>query len=189
MASPRGALGPLSPMPMTYSHARIVNGSLLFLAAGVSALAQTPADLFESKIRPLLANQCYSCHTNSRLGGLRLDSREAMLQGGKSGAALVPGDPDKSLLIRAVRQSDPNLKMPMGGKLKDAEVEDLVAWVKGGATWPQASPSTAAAPVNGKYTIAAERRNFWSLQPLKDPKPPAVKDARWSRTAIDQFIL
>src|SRR3954454_17768055 len=139
MASPRGALGPFSPMPMTYSHARMVNCSLLFLAAGVSALAQTPADLFESKVRPLLATQCYACHTNSQLGGLRLDSREAMLKGGKSGAALVPGDPDKSLLIRAVRQTDAALKMPMGGKLKDAEIEDLVTWVKAGAAWPQAS--------------------------------------------------
>ena len=85
----------------------------------------------------MLANQCYSCHTDTQLGGLRLDSRDAMLKGGKRGTALVPGDPDKSLLITAVRQTGANLKMPMGGKLNDSEIEDLVAWVKAGAVWPQ----------------------------------------------------
>src|SRR5947199_6382062 len=109
----------------------------LFLAALSSLQAQSvPAaspDFFENKIRPVLANQCYSCHTGSQLGGLRLDSREAMLKGGKSGPALAPGDPDSSLLVRAVRQTGDKLKMPMGGKLKDAEIEDLAAWGKAGA--------------------------------------------------------
>ncbi len=103
----------------------------------------TPAaspDYFELKIRPLLATNCYSCHTDSALGGLRLDSRDAMLKGGSRGPSLVPGDPDKSILIQAVRQTDPKLKMPMGSKLKDSEVEDLVAWVKAGAVWPQVAP-------------------------------------------------
>jgi cytochrome c553 len=123
------------------------------------------------------------------LGGLRLDSLDAMTKGGKSGPALKPGDPDASLLIKAVRQTDPNLKMPMGGKLKDSQIEDLVAWVKAGAKWPAAAATTAAAPANGKYVIAPERRAFWSLQPLQDPKPPAVKDPKWARTVIDSFIL
>src|SRR3569832_335389 len=93
------------------------------------ASAQTPAsspDFFAAKVRPVLANNCYSCHTASQLGGLRLDSRDAMLKGGKRGAAIAPGDPDNSLLIKAIRQSG-DLKMPMGTKLKDAEIEDLVA--------------------------------------------------------------
>src|SRR6266542_6099196 len=98
-------------------------------AQGVPA---SSPDFFEAKIRPVLANQCYSCHTDSHLGDLRLDSREAMLKGGKRGPALVPGDPDKSLLVSAVKQADANLKMPMGGKLKDSEIEDIVAWVKAG---------------------------------------------------------
>ena len=137
----------------------------------------------------MLANNCYSCHTASQLGDLRLDSRDAMLKGGKHGAAIVPGDPDKSLLIQAVRQTG-ELKMPMGGKLKPAEIDDLVAWVKAGATWPQAATTAAAAaPAGGKYTIAPERRAFWSLQPLADPKAPAVKDPRWNRTEIDRFIF
>jgi hypothetical protein len=83
--------------------------------ASPSDPAATP-DFFETKVRPVLANNCYACHTGSAMGGLRLDSRDAMLKGGGRGAALVPGDPDKSLLITAVRQTDENLKMPQGGK-------------------------------------------------------------------------
>jgi hypothetical protein len=147
-------------------------------------------DFFEAKIRPVLANQCYSCHADSHLGDLRLDSRDAMLKGGKRGAALVPGEPEKSLLVSAIRQSDATLKMPMGGKLKDSEIEDIVAWVKAGAVWPKAAaPATSTSSIDGKYTISAERRNFWSLLPLKNVKPPVAKDPRWNRTAIDRFVI
>jgi len=106
--------------------------ALLAIITAVPALYAQPspaatADFFEAKIRPVLANNCYGCHASSSQsqGGLRVDSREAMLKGGGRGAAVVPGDPDQSWLIRAVRQTDPALKMPMGGKLSDAEVEDL----------------------------------------------------------------
>jgi len=102
-------------------------------------------EFFESKIRPILANNCYSCHTDSGLGGLRLDSRESIIKGGMTGPAIVPGDPDKSLLIKAVRQTDPGLMMPLGGKLKDSEVESLAAWVKAGAVWPKTAPVTVTA--------------------------------------------
>src|SRR5580658_777273 len=150
----------------------------------------TPAgspDYFELKIRPLLATNCYACHTDSALGGLRLDSRESMLKGGSRGSSLVPGDPEKSILIQAVRQTDPKLKMPMGSKLKDSQVEDLAAWVKAGATWPKSSaPITST---SGKYVIPPERKAFWSLVPLKDPQPPSVKDAKWPKSPIDKFIL
>ena len=159
--------------------------------------AASTSDFFETKIRPVLANNCYSCHASSSQsqGGLRVDSQEAMLRGGGRGAAVVPGDPDKSWLIRAVRQIDPALKMPMGGKLSDAEVEDLVSWVKSGAVWPggaAAAPVVVAVKENkagDKYVISAERKNFWSLIPLTDPQPPAVKDAKWTKTAIDKFVL
>ena len=157
-------------------------------AYGQATPASSP-DFFELKIRPLLANNCYSCHTNSQLGDLRLDSREAMLKGGKRGAAIKPGDPDQSVMIRAVRQTDPELKMPMGGKLKDPEIEDLVAWVKAGAVWPKAATPTTATNASGKYVIPAERKNFWSLLPLKTPAAPAVKDLKWPRSTVDKFIL
>src|SRR3954447_616112 len=92
-------------------------------------------EFFETRIRPILANNCYGCHTNSKLGGLRVDSREALLTGGASGPSITPGDPDKSLLIKAVLQTG-ELKMPKGSKLKKEDVDDLVAWVKAGAVWP-----------------------------------------------------
>jgi hypothetical protein len=173
---------------------RFLSGVACLVALSFRLNAQsTPAaspDYFELKIRPLLATNCYSCHTDSALGGLRLDSREAMLKGGSRGPSLVPGDPDKSVLIQAVRQTDPKLKMPMGSKLKSAEVEDLVAWVKAGAVWPKsAAPLTTSAKSNGKYVIAPERRAFWSLLPLSDPQPPSVKDAKWPKSPIDKFIL
>ncbi len=168
-------------------------GSAFLVAFTCTLRAQsTPAaspDYFELKIRPLLATNCYSCHTDSALGGLRLDSRDAMLKGGNRGPALVPGDPEKSILIQAVRQTDAKLKMPMGTKLKDSQVEDLVAWVKAGAVWPVSSAPLTTTKTGGKYVIPPERRAFWSLLPLTDPLPPPVKDTRWPKSPIDKFIL
>src|SRR5262245_2003264 len=96
---------------------------ILFVLAGVVGHAQSAsekAEFFEARIRPVLANKCYACHTENELGGLRVDSRVALLEGGKSGPAIVPGRPDESLLVKAVKQVDPKLKMPLGGaKLKD----------------------------------------------------------------------
>ncbi len=146
-------------------------------------------EFFENKIRPILANNCFGCHTNSQLGGLRLDTLEAMKKGGKRGPAIVPGDAENSLLIKAVRQVDPNLKMPSGGKLKASEIADLEAWIKAGAAWPANTASAAISSKDGKYVISPERRNFWSFLPLKNPPEPAVKDTKWAKTAIDRFVL
>ena len=155
----------------------------LAMAAGV-LLAQSPGpaspDFFENTIRPILANNCYSCHAASQLGGLRLDSLEAMTKGGSHGPAIVPGKPDESLLITAVRQTDPNLKMPMGGKLKDSEIASLEAWVKAGAMWPKTAATAAsmssAASTSGKYVIAPERKKFWSLLPFPKSKTISGQD-------------
>jgi len=161
----------------------------LLLVSPLLAPAQTGGaspDFFESKVRPILATNCYACHTNSQLGGLRLDSRAGMLKGGQTGAAIVPGDPDKSLLIQAVRQTG-ELKMPKGGKLKKEEVDVLVEWVRAGAVWPESAPVFAAK--SGTYVIRPEQRAFWSFQPIHDPPVPAVKDASWPKTDIDRFVL
>jgi mono/diheme cytochrome c family protein/cytochrome c553 len=167
--------------------------SAVFFLASQPVAAQTVnaagPEFFENKIRPILANNCYGCHTNSALGGLRLDSLEAMKAGGKRGTSLVPGDAENSLLIKAVKQVDPSLKMPSGGKLKDAEIADLEAWVKAGAVWPKGGAAPVAAAAGGKYTISPERRNFWSLLPLGNPAAPVVKDAKWSKTPLDRFVL
>src|SRR5580704_6900783 len=130
-------------------------GGLIACATVAMAATSAPdsADFFETRIRPVLANNCFTCHAASQLGGLRLDSREAMLKGGKSGAAIVVGEAEKSLLIQAVRQTNPKLKMPMGGKLKDQEIEDLAAWVKAGAKWPATAPTVTPVvnPKSGEY--------------------------------------
>ena len=143
------------------------------------------ADFFENRIRPILANNCYGCHTSTALGGLRLDSAEGMKKGGKRGAAVVAGDPEASWLIKAIRHTDENLKMPFGAKLKAAAIADMEAWVKAGAAWPAA---TAAKPLSTGF-INDERRKFWSFQPLKAPAEPAVKDSKWPKSPIDRFVL
>src|SRR5215469_6562132 len=152
---------------------------IALIASGVAALAQSGTteqkDFFENKIRPVLAQNCFACHTNSQMGGLRLDSREGLLKGGKSGPAIVPGDPDKSLMVTALRQTT-ELKMPKNGHLTDAEMKDIAAWIKDGAVWPEA-PRTAQ---GSGYTIRPEQRKFWSFQPVGKPQPPAVKDSAWA---------
>jgi hypothetical protein len=147
-------------------------------------------DFFEEKIRPVLVKNCYSCHTTSAMSGLRVDSPDAMAKGGKRGAAVVPGNPASSLLLTAIKQTEPGLKMPVGSKLTDAEVADFTAWIEAGAAWPKAAAIAAAAAENaGKYVIYPEQKKFWSLVPLQQPKAPAVKDAKWPKTDIDRFIL
>jgi hypothetical protein len=138
-------------------------------------------DFFESRIRPVLAQQCFICHTNSKSGGLRLDSREEMLKGGKSGPAIVPGDAEKSLMIAAIRHSG-ELKMPKGAaKLTDGQIIDMTTWVKDGAFWPV--ENTAAK----KFTD--EQMHLWSIQTLAKPEVPKVKDTAWPLNDVDRFVL
>src|SRR5665213_2652675 len=156
---------------------------ILLLLATVIAARAADTDDFETRVRPLLASKCYTCHTDAKSGGLQLDSREHMLAGGKSGPAIRPGDPDDSLLIQAIRQTRPNLKMPPGGKLKDDEIAAVAAWIKSGAAWP-------AGPVKPvQYTITAEQRAFWSFRPVAEPGAPKTKDAKWAHGDLDRFIL
>ncbi|MSO50450.1 MAG: DUF1549 domain-containing protein [Acidobacteria bacterium] len=157
----------------------------------IAAAAQAP-EFFEARVRPILAANCYECHAETAKGDLRMDSLEALLKGGESGPALVPGDPDKSLMIQAVRQSDPTApRMPKDkSKLKPDEIEVLVEWVRAGAVWPasaKSAPPPAAAPKVMEVTPA--HREFWSVRPLAKPAVPAVKAASWPRTDIDRFIL
>jgi hypothetical protein len=157
---------------------------------GAQAPAADSSEYFETKVRPILANNCYACHTDSALSGLRLDSLEAMKKGGKRGAAVVPGDPESSLMIQALRHTAVDgLKMPMGGKLKDSDIDTLAAWIKTGAVWPDSVKPVAAADAKGKYVIAPEAKSFWSFQLLKNPSMPELKDKTWAKTPIDQFVL
>jgi hypothetical protein len=155
-----------------------------------NSLASEGLEFFEKKIRPALAENCYACHSEKSKkpqGGLLLDSIEAMLKGGASGQpAIVPGDPEKSLLIKAIRYTDAKLQMPMGGKLPDQVIRDFESWVKMGAPAPRGS-STATSDYPA-YDFD-EARKFWSFQPLKDHRPPEVKNRAWVKSPIDRFIL
>ena len=155
------------------------------LLAATTLLATDSSEFFEMRVRPVLIKNCYTCHTSAQMGGLQLDTREHVLKGGKSGAAIVPGDPEKSLLIQAVRQTHERLKMPPNGKLPDQDIENLTVWVKDGAVW-----GSSAIPIKTpEYVITSEQRAFWSFQPVRDPTPPAVKETSWARSPIDEFVL
>ena len=173
----------LLSMPLAVAAA----GGALAPAQEKSQSPAASAEYFESRVRPVLAANCYDCHTEEQLGGLRLDSRDAMLKGGKSGPAIVPGDPDHSRMIEAIRQTG-LLKMPKGGRLKPDEVEALVQWVAAGAPWPAAG-STTPAPKAAGYVIKPEQRAFWSFQPLHKPELPAVRDTAWPKNDVDRFVL
>lgn len=157
---------------------------VLFVATAGAALSTPQDDFFEARIRPLLAKKCFACHTGAKMGGLQLDSREHLLQGGKSGAAVVPGDAARSRLLLAVSYADSKLKMPPSGKLSSAEIEDLNTWIKDGAVWPVSGKTLPP-----RYIITKEQRAFWSFQPVAHPQPPATHDPDWARTDIDRFIL
>jgi mono/diheme cytochrome c family protein len=168
------------------------------LCAGALALQKGPdevtpqqAEFFETKVRPVLANNCFSCHGPSmQQGGLRLDSLAALLKGGGSGPALKPADAAKSLLLQVVHY-DGRVKMPPAGKLKQADIDALTDWVKMGAPWPGVKVSDAAklAAKSGEFTITDDQRKFWSFLPVRNPTPPAVKNRAWCVSPVDNFIL
>ena len=149
-------------------------------------------DFFENRVRPILATECLTCHSAGGSGGLKLDSREALLTGGNHGPAIVPGAPEKSLLITAIHQTT-NLKMPKGGQLTAQQVADLVAWVKRGAVWPKSAPGIVISSTATTGLVTAQQRAFWAYQPLKPVPLPTLKNDRWAKTPaktpIDRFIL
>jgi hypothetical protein len=141
---------------------------------------------FEQKVRPLLVTRCYACHAGATArGGLLLDSRIGTLKGGGRGPALVPGQPDNSLLIRAVRYADKSLQMPPAGKLSAAEIGVLVDWVRQGAHDPRVGGAADSHPHG--MTLAAGRKH-WAFLPLKRVAPPVVAGDTWSRTSVDRFV-
>ena len=159
--------------------------------AGGDAPQPSPAAVkfFETKVRPLLAQSCFRCHGEKKQrGDLRLDSLAAALQGGGRGPALVPGYPEKSLLIKAIGHEDKDLKMPEDKKLPREQIDVLTQWIQMGAPWPGAD-KVAAAPKKGEFVISDKDRAHWSLQPVKRPGVPAVKNGGWVKNPIDAFIL
>ncbi len=146
-------------------------------------------DFFETKIRPLLAKNCFACHTDAKMGGLRLDAREHILKGGARGPAIEPGNPGGSLLIQAVTKSHDELKMPPEGDLPAEQIEDLRTWIRHGAAWPEARAAVADQEGEKEYVIRPEYREFWSFQPVTKPKVPRAGGKAWVQTNVDPFIL
>ncbi len=145
-------------------------------------------DFFESKIRPMLVTHCYECHSAGAVakkklkGGLLLDSRDGLLTGGESGPAVVPGKPDESLLIEALKYD--SLKMPPAGKLPDELIANFSKWIEMGAPDPRNETAVVA---SSEIDLEAGRKH-WAFQPLTQPQPPEVGDSAWVRTPIDQFV-
>lgn len=163
------------------------------MAAPSSADESTPStqqlEFFEKEVRPLLVKHCYECHSadSKRVeGGLFLDSRAAHMKGGDSGAAIVPGDADGSLLIEAIRYE--SYEMPPKGKLPDRDIEILSRWVNMGAPWPKEAAPTADAK-RDSFDLKERRDSFWIWQPVADTKPPEVKNSEWPRSDIDRYVL
>ena len=143
----------------------------------------SPREFFLARVQPVLDAKCLGCHASEPQGGLRMDSREALLKGGQSGPALVSGNPEESLLVRSVRYKH-DLKMPPTGALPQEEIDALVRWIAEGAVWAE-----QAEPQEHAYAISEEHRQHWSFQPLTDAPVPVLDEAGPAENAIDRFVL
>ena len=154
-------------------------------AAANDAPTPEQVEFFETKVRPVLHDSCFACHNDkSQMGGIRLDSLAMMLKGNGGEPIIVPGTPDKSILMHVIGYGD-KIKMPPSGKLKQADIDALTEWVRMGAPWPGIKKSDLLK--GGEFSETA--RKHWSFQPIRKPKAPIVKNTAWIKTPIDQFIL
>jgi hypothetical protein len=148
-------------------------------------------EFFEARVRPVLVEHCYECHSSAAAvaeGNLLLDSRDGVLKGGDSGAAIVAGEPDQSLLLQALRHD--TMEMPPAGKLPDNVIDDFEQWIRSGAVDPRDEPPSAAQAAEAAWKAKlAERRTWWSLQPPQRSALPEVNDAAWAKEPLDRFIL
>lgn len=172
---------------------------LICIALGVVTSASVHADeqaptpeqlqFFEKDVRPLLSKHCYQCHSvNAKRieAKLLVDSRDAQLRGGDTGAAIVPGDAEKSLLIEAVRYK--SFEMPPKGKLPDHDIKTLVRWVNMGAPWPKEAAPTASAE-REEFDLDKRKSEFWVWQEMAATDPPDVNHKAWPRSDVDRHIL
>ncbi|XZE21449.1 PSD1 and planctomycete cytochrome C domain-containing protein [Pirellulaceae bacterium SH449] len=156
------------------------------------SFSATDLEFFESKIRPLLFERCYECHSGSDLnGGLSVESRDSLLNGGDSGPALdLVSQPSVSLLLRAVEYREEHLKMPPDGRLSEQQIGWIKEWIERGAPDPRnplGSEGNTTKSIKG--LSLDEGKQFWSFKPLDNPSPPDVTDLSWVQTPVDNFIL
>lgn len=147
------------------------------------------AALFENHVRPILAEHCYSCHgPEKQKGGLRLDMPTAVQEGGANGLVIVPGNPDGSRLIEAIRYTDDELQMPPTSRLPDDAIAHIEKWVALGAPWPGAYDAMAALDVRTREAVATSEK-YWAYRPVARPEVPESLDAGWVSNPIDVFVL
>ncbi|HYE30770.1 MAG TPA: PSD1 and planctomycete cytochrome C domain-containing protein [Methylomirabilota bacterium] len=176
-------------MDCTLKYFRGLVAFAALAACIVAARADEGIEFFEAKVRPIFADHCYKCHSSepgSKIkGGLALDNKAALLKGGDSGPAIVPGDPDKSLLIKAVRYLSEELQMPPDKKKLSAEqIAALEAWVKMGAPDPR-----TGGPLPTANLIEEQKAKHWAFKPVVKPSVPETKNPGWVREGLDAFIL
>ncbi len=158
--------------------------SLLLLTSAPMGARTDDAEFFETKVRPLLAERCYDCHgPDKQRSALRVDSLAHLLAGGSRGPAIVAGDADKSLIVRAVRGEEPEFEMPPREKLSADEIEILVTWIEEGAQAPEATDSAIES-----FDLWKRREEHWGFRAIEKPTPPQVESAPWSEHPIDAFI-
>ena len=154
-------------------------------------LTAAQTEFFENRIRPVLAEKCYKCHSAESekvKGGLLLDTREGIREGGESGHAVVPGDTNQSLLLAAMKWEDKDMKMPPekeGGKLSDEIIADFEKWIQMGAPDPREGK---AGKVTKKEWDIAKGKEFWAFQAPKAAPAPHVKDVAWPRSEVDKYV-
>lgn len=161
---------------------------LAFPALSFGALSPADSEFFEKNIRPIVVSECVECHgVEKQKGGLRLDYRDGWKKGGDSGAAIVPGEPAKSLFIKAIRHDDAAMKMPeKRPKLSADVIANFEKWIASGAPDPRDEPPKEM-PAVAWESLVAERAKWWSFQPVRDPQIPA--NSGWSEHAVDRFLL
>jgi hypothetical protein len=176
---------------MSMRHCLI--GVILSVCAGTPLAAQTTdIEFFETKIRPVLAQKCYGCHSSKMpapKGNLVLDTREGLLKGGVSGPAIVPGNSGESRLITALSFTDPLVSMPPSGKLPEAVLADFQQWIARGAADPRAAAPATAAAVHYKGMSLEEGRKWWAFQPVAVHAAPKAAANGWPKNKIDNFVL
>jgi mono/diheme cytochrome c family protein len=175
------AVAPKSATPVVRHSAPPVSVTPPMPGQPVGEITVEQEKFFEDKIRPLFAKNCYMCHTSPPSAGLRVDSREAILKGGKDGIVVVPFHPESSLLVSALKYNG-KIQMPPNGPLDNDAIADVEQWIREGAPWPKKTP------VSPTSMVTAEQRQFWSFQPPTRPAVPAVTSA-WAANDIDRFIL
>jgi mono/diheme cytochrome c family protein len=178
---------PFTPILLTTSLVVLTTAAGI---AGDKGATEEQARFFETKIRPVLVDQCSKCHGPEKSkAGLRVDSRATLMAGGDTGPAIVPGKPEESLLVTVIRHGEDAPKMPPSKKLPDAAIADLTRWVAMGAPWPADATSAAPTRKKAEVQIGDKERAHWAFQPIRRPGVPAVKDTTWGSGPLDAFIL